>query len=103
MAGVELRIGARLLFGAAETLSGVSSRSGLATGVLTDAMRLTAATGMQSGSVALRSLGGPFFARMADDLVTQAGRVQSGGPTGPAIDAALDGASWLLRRASHLT
>jgi hypothetical protein len=102
MAGVELRVAARMLFGAAETLSGASVKSGLATDVLTDAMRVKGATGLRSGAAAVQSMGGPYFTRMADDLFTQAARVQGGGPTGPAIHSALDGASWLLARASNL-
>jgi hypothetical protein len=102
MAGVELRVGARLLMGASEILSGASSKTGLATGVLTDGMRLQAATGMRSGAEAVRSMGGPFFARFADDLLSKATSVQGGGPVGPAIEASMDGASWLLRRAAHL-
>lgn len=102
MAGVELRIGARMLMGAAETLSGMSSRSGLATDVLTDAMRTKGAIGMLRGAESVRSMGGPFFERFADDLIVQANRVQNGGPTGPAISSAMDGASWLLKRASHM-
>jgi hypothetical protein len=102
MAGAELRLGARVLMGAAEVLSGTSSRSGLSTDVLTSGMRLKAALGMRSGSEAVRSLGGPFFGRMADDLVAQAASVQGGGPTGPAISSAMDSASWLLKRASTL-
>jgi hypothetical protein len=101
MAGVELRVGARLLMGASEILSGASSRSGLATDVLTDAMRTKAATGITSGAAAVRSMGGPFFERFADDLLAQATRVQAGGPVGPAISASMEGASWLLRRAPH--
>ena len=102
MAGVELRVGARLLMGASEILSGVSSRSGLATDVLTDAMRTQAAAGMTSGAAAVRSMGGSYLERFADDLLAQAARVQGGGPVGPAIDASMEGASLLLRRAAHL-
>jgi hypothetical protein len=102
MAGVELRLAARVLFGAAEKLSGASSRSGLATGVLTDATRTTAAIAMRAQAPHVAGLGGPFFGRMADDLVAQAASVQGGGPTGPAISSAMDSASWLLKRASTL-
>jgi hypothetical protein len=102
MAGVELRVGARLLMGAAEMLSGVTSRSGLATDVLTDSMRTVAAEGMRSGSAQVRLMGNPFFERMADDLLAQATRVQSGGPAGEAIAASMEGATWLLRRAATM-
>lgn len=103
MAGVELRLGARILMGAAETLSGASVRSGLATDLLTEGMRLKGAMGIRSGAETVRSLGGSFFERFADDLLHQADLVQGGGPTGPAITSAMDGASWLLKRASHLS
>jgi hypothetical protein len=76
--------------------------AGQATDALTDAMRLKRAIGIVKGAESVRLLGGPFFERFADDLITQAARVQDGGPTGPAISAAMDGASWLLKRASHL-
>ena len=56
---------------------------------------------LRVGAEQVRLLGGPFFERMADDIVVQAGNVTSGKPLAPAIASAMDGASWLLRRVAH--
>lgn len=102
MAGVELRLGARMLFGAAETLSGASVRSGLATDVLSTGMRTKAAIGLRSGGDLVRLIGDDASTRLADDLFRHASNVEAGGGVGDAIAAALDGASSLLQHASTL-
>lgn len=58
---------------------------------------------LQVGADAVRLLGGPFFARMADGIAVHAEGVASGGPLAPAIPAAMDGARWLLGRVPHAT
>ena len=95
MAAAGLRQGASSLMGAASLLA-TTTASGAARS--RDVAR--AAEMMTGGSSAVRSLGGPFFARMADDIAAQSRAVAGGASPGPAIASAMDGASWLLRAAA---
>lgn len=100
MSALTLRAGAHQLIGAADQLAVASSTLGGR--AVSQAVRTEASESMLDGAIAVRSMGGPFFERMSDAIIAQAARVHDGRPVQPAIDAAMDGASYLLRRASHL-
>lgn len=63
--------------------------------------REAAAGHILRGAEGVRALGGPFFDRLADTIVTQARDASSGRNVTMSISSALEGERWILGRIAH--